>query len=780
MAIGEKAAALVAILALTLASPGQAKLSPSDSEPRCPEGMKDFCAPPGKAAALSGQGEDMPPQQTDSSSPLQVEAPRVQAAQVPDRPPEVVKNGAHFMLMDQTGLMPQGDNTGLGLYRDDTRFLKTWDIKLNAQRLTRLYGRTDDGYGARYLYSNKNDDRKGYELPNQRILVEREIVITDALYEKIKLDNFDTRERHLELSISYGNDFADMFEVRGFDRRHRGSNLPETVDSSGRHVVLGYKGQDGKVMCTQITFEGMKPDELGKGTAQFRVVLKPRQAAVLYVRVATESGAQAFLPETFSEQKRLAARQYEDWRAQGATIATDNTAFNQLLERSYRDIYMLRQPTPRGMCIAAGIPWFCVAFGRDQEVTSLETLPLLPGITRQTLALLAEYQGGKDDPYTDEKPGRIMHELRLGEMARLREIPFVPYYGTVDATPLWLVLLGEYVEWTGDLEFARAHWSNVEAALRYLERETENGFLTYGKQKTALSNQGWKDSEDSVMYENGDLARPPIALCEAQGYLYHAWLTTSELARRLGKESQAGDLESKAKGLKARFQSSFWDQSHNYVALALDGEGRQCKVVSSNPGHLLFTGILSSQQASAVAQRLLDQDEFCGWGIRTLSSSAAAYNPMSYHDGSVWPHDNAIIASGLSRLGRTDACARLADGLFKVAQHEPNLRLPELFCGFAYPEGPVWYPVACSPQAWAAGSMFMTLSSCLGLKPDASKRTLRVINPVLPQAVSRVDIKGLRIGKDKLDLHFVRSGKKIFCTASSLPSGFSLRSGDQQ
>ncbi|HEY9717309.1 MAG TPA: amylo-alpha-1,6-glucosidase, partial [Trichormus sp.] len=330
-------------------------------------------------------------------------------------------------------------------------------------------------------------------------------------------------------------------------------------------------------------------------------------------------------------------------------------------------------------------------------------------------------------------------------------------------TPLWVVLLGHYVQTTDDLEFARTHWHNVKSALSYLDEHIKaTGYLSYGgKPGAALSNQGWKDSYDSVMYHDGKLATAPIAICEAQGYVYAAWRSAAQLAQRLGKDDEAKALTAKADDFQSRFQKDFWNEKLCFIALALDGKGKQCDVVASNPGHLLFTGILTPSQESAVADRLVQSDMFSGWGIRTLCSQESAYNPLSYHDGSVWPHDNAIIAGGLgnSRLMHTDYANKVLSSLLAVAQREPDWRLPELFCGFPrdYSDKPVSYPVSCSPQAWAAGSVFLALQGALGLSVDAQQGAVHVNNPCLPDGVSRLEIGHLRAGKNGFKLVFTRS-----------------------
>jgi glycogen debranching enzyme len=469
---------------------------------------------------------------------------------------------------------------------------------------------------------------------------------------------------------------------------------------------------------------------------------------------------------TFESQKAAVESEYQEWRNTGTIIETDNADFNKLCERNFKDLFILRQPTPKGECLSAGIPWFTVAFGRDQDITAHETLPILPDMTREILSVLASYQGTKSDDVTEERPGRILHELRLGEMARCKEIPFRPYYGTVDATPLWLSLLSQYVQWSGDLDFARKLWPNVESALAYLDSETaDSPYLVYGKKKGALSNQGWKDSVDSVMYSNGELAKPPIALSEVQGYLYEAWHRTAALAKQLGHAELSDKLSAKADALQKRFQSDFWMPESHYMAEALDGDGKQCNVISSNPGHTMAAGINTEAQNLQLADKIYHADMNSGWGIRTLSAAERAYNPLSYHDGSIWPHDNAMVIEGLCQVGRKKEAGILSGGIFKAALSQPDYRLPELFCGFSqnYSDKPIWYPVSCSPQAWAAGSMFLMLESMLGLRADALHNTLYVSSPLLPPYLKSVTMRHVRVGANSVDLQFTRQGAVTKC-----------------
>lgn len=711
-------------------------------------------------------------------------------AENPSQDRIVIKNGAHFLIMNDQGMMPlsRGVPAPFGLFRDDTRYMSAWQIYINKTHPRLLARDIASGFQAEFVYGNPKVDG----LPEQSVLITRSVVIEDRLCEKLAVTNYHSKAVDVEIAIVLDSDFADMFEVRGAKRPARGTSDSVVVSDVrngkgrgkrsgsaeivGKRLVYAYRGLDGSVMRSTIELRsGNVVPSFESGAAVFKLHLKPHQQHVIESSVVTHADAaidgvsfvndkSAARARSFEDVQKRAVEGFEKWRESGATITTGDTAFNGILERAMRDLYILRQPTPKGICIGAGTPWFAAAFGRDQAVTALQMLHVQPSIAREVIEVLAAYQGKRHDDYTEERPGKILHELRLGEMARLGEIPFKPYYGTVDATPLWLMLVTRYVAATGDMDLVRKLWPNIQAALDFLDREVgRTGYLTYGgRAGAALANQGWKDSGDSIMYSDGKLARAPIALCEPQGYLYEAWARLVGIASELGETRLAEHLARKAKALRIRFHNDFWMPEHDYIALALDRDGEQCDVVSSNPGHLLSTGILFASRAQLVARKLMSPEMFCGWGIRTLAEGQAAYNPMSYHNGSVWPHDNGFAVEGLCALGRTMQDAhRVLHGLFMAAQHQPDQRLPELFCGFSNPQtqGPIRYPVSCVPQAWAAGTMFQIVTACLGIEVRPDK--LRIVEPAVPAWLGSIEVKGLRVGKGRVDLRFdtVNGGK---------------------
>jgi glycogen debranching enzyme len=456
-----------------------------------------------------------------------------------------------------------------------------------------------------------------------------------------------------------------------------------------------------------------------------------------------------------------------DWSLQVTQIRSDNRAFNQVIERAEQDIFLLRQTFGKDKALSAGVPWFSTLFGRDSLIAASQTLILDPTIARQTLHVLAQYQGKTDDNWREEEPGKILHELRMGEMARCHEIPHTPYYGTVDATPLWLMLYAEHYAWTYDRETLDRLWLNALAAMDWIDRNLQDtGYLSYDKRsKRGLVNQGWKDSSDCIINRQGQIAKGPIALCEVQAYVYAAKVRLSEIARLKKRLDLADRWQEEANDLKIRFNRDFWMEDQDYCALALDGEGKPVDSITSNPGHCLHLGLLTTERAHSVAERLRAPDMFNGWGIRTLSSLSPAYNPMGYHIGSVWPHDNGLTAMGLRSLGFVDQSLEVAQGLIDMTLDQPYQRPPELFCGYERNgEGsPVQYPVACSPQAWATGTIYQLLHMMVNLVPDAPSNYLRIIDPALPESINRLSLQNLRVGQTLLDLEFERSNTTTAC-----------------
>jgi glycogen debranching enzyme len=492
------------------------------------------------------------------------------------------------------------------------------------------------------------------------------------------------------------------------------------------------------------------------------VSLGARAQETLFVSVACE---QAGNRPVLSHDAAMAAAT-RSWNGPkgttGCRYSTSNEQFNDWLNRSTADFQMMVTETPSGPYPYAGVPWFSAPFGRDGIITALQTLVVAPAVARGVLSYLADTQATERNAEQDAEKGKILHETRKGEMAALGEVPFGRYYGSVDSTPLFVMLAGAYYERTGDRAYAESIWPNVDRALRWMDDSGDidgDGFIEYERHSSqGLVQQGWKDSQDSVFHEDGEAAPSPIALCEVQGYAYAARRSGAMLANLAGDKSRAAELSAAAEQLRGRFEQSFWCEDRGTYALALDGHKRPCKVRTSNAGHCLYTGIVSPERAKSLAATLLADDSFSGWGVRTVAGSEVRYNPMSYHNGSVWPHDTAIVLAGLARYGYREESTRLLTGLFDASIFVDLHRLPELFCGFHRRpgEGPTLYPVACSPQAWATGAVFMALEACLGMSIDAVQRRVTFSHPRLPGWLESVRIFDLAVGAASLDLQLER------------------------
>jgi glycogen debranching enzyme len=533
-------------------------------------------------------------------------------------------------------------------------------------------------------------------------------------------------------------------------------------------VQFSYLGQDGIVRQTRVELSP-QPDRLevvgDRVEVEFRLLLAPHQTRLISITLSPVIDGVGPPMIEFDAAVHELRRSYEDWERESTHIVTDNELFDQLLMRGLRDLRALYTPYDGSGVLAAGIPWYVAVFGRDALIASHQLLTINPRAARDALRLLAKYQGTKDDPWRDEEPGKILHEIRRGELAGAGLIPHTPYYGSVDATPLFVILYVQYFRWTGDMAFARELLPNVKAALDWIDTwgdKDGDGFVEYeSRSPVGIRNQGWKDSWDSIVHADGHLAEPPIALVEVQGYVYLAKQRVADVFDVLGDHDRAASLRREALALKLRFNQEFWMEDEKYFCAALDKDKRQVRTVMSNPGHGLYCDIIDEDKAEHVARRLLQPDMFSGWGIRTMSKSAVAYNPMSYHNGSVWPHDNALIAAGLKRYGFIKATNRVVTAIFDAAIHADYMRLPELFCGFTRrtPNQPVGYPVACSPQAWAAGSPLLMLQAILGVSARAHENMLTINKPHLPPWLNQVELRNLRVGSSMISMVFHRDGE---------------------
>jgi glycogen debranching enzyme len=654
-----------------------------------------------------------------------------------------------------------------GIFFQDTRHLSRLELRIGRMRPLLLSSsiQEENVLLTVDLTNPDMDLASGQQLPRGILHLHRHKVLADAAcFERITAGNYGQVPVDVELNLFYAADFLDMFEVRGQKRLERGVSLPEETGAAS--TTLSYKGLDNILRRTRITCS-IASCTFGAGHLSLPIHLEPHAELTFFVdacceaddEVAICSGYDAAVHE-LTEQRR--ASPLADFH-----IYTANEQFNDWANRSLADLQMLLVSTPLGFYPYAGVPWFATVFGRDGIVTALQLLYAAPQIARGVLAFLADTQATSRDPERDAEPGKILHELRKSEMARLREVPFERYYGTVDATPLFLVLAAAYYERTMDLEFLRDIWPNLEAALEWIDQygDTDgDGFVEYSRRaSTGLLQQGWKDSQDSVFHSDGSLARGPIALCEVQSYVYAARLGVATVAAALGHRSIADAQRQKAGELRSRFDAAFWCEDLSMFAMALDGEKRPCRVRSSNAGQTLFSGIPLPARVRPLINELLSARLFSGWGVRTVATDEKRYNPMSYHNGSIWPHDNALIAYGALNSREKQLPMRILLGMLDLSMHLELHRLPELVCGFARRsgEGPTLYPVACSPQAWAAGTCFLLLQSCLGLSIRARESRIYLRHTALPEALPRVEIRNLRVGDASIDLAFERHAHSV-------------------
>ncbi len=698
----------------------------------------------------------------------------------------VLKQGDTFAIFDHYGDIKPVGLREEGVYHHDTRYCSSLILKLGRTRplvLSSLVERDN----ARLVVDLTNPDMTigdGPMIPHGTVHIRRtKFLWAGACYEQIQVRNYGPRRLALQLALHVDADFADVFEVRGARRAQRGRRLAAEVGEGT--ITHAYQGLDGVLRRARFTGSPV-PDRISEHDLRFELSLAPREQCAVQLVISCESeraapGAPASpasssgagaasgdgaarpsrpaLGAALRASRRAIQRAEVGW----AGIYTSNETFNEWINRSNADLRMMVTQTPHGPYPHAGVPWFSTPFGRDGIITAMECLWVSPPMARGVLAFLAATQADADDVGADAEPGKIIHEMRRGEMAAAGEIPFGQYYGSVDATPLFVMLAGAYYQRTGELEFIREIWPNIERALQWIEERSDtdgDGFTEAVKRRQdGLDQQGWKDSHDSVFHADGAGAEGPIALCEVQAYIFAAQRSAADLAEALGLGDRAGALRASAEGMRIRFEEAFWRPEMATYAMALDGRKRPCDVRSSNAGHCLFAGIADPQRARLCAQTLLNESGYSGWGVRTLASSEVRYNPMSYHNGSIWPHDNAIIAAGLARYGLKDGALRVLTGIFDTSLFVHLHRLPELFCGFGRRPGasPTLYPVACSPQAWAAGAVHMLLQACLGLEVDAPRRTLRFQEPRLPPFLERVDISDLRVGEASISVRLTRT-----------------------
>lgn len=688
-------------------------------------------------------------------------------ASIADTGARILKHGDTFAVFDRHGdIRPLGFENQ-GIFHEGTRFLSRWKLLVN-------------GESPLLLSSNVREDNDflivdltnpPLPLPDGRIvqqgtihLVRTIFLLDNNCFERIEISNFGLEPVALLIGMEFRADYVDLFEIRGNTRKQTGTvGEPAVLPDE---VILSYDGLDSVHRQTQVHFS-VTPSKITRDRAIFEIELKPREEKVVDCRIVYTAGDKKIQEQNFGRAFDVVHAAYKRYRENLAEIETSNPQFNEWVVRSRADLHLLLTRTPAGPYPYAGIPWFSCIFGRDGIITALEMLWIHPEIARGVLAYLASRQAKDFDPAKDAEPGKILHEERKGEMVSRGEVPFGSYYGSIDSTPLWLVLAGHYFERTADKDFIAQLWPNIERALEWIEKYGDcdgDGFVEYCRRATGgLGNQGWKDADDSVFHADGTLAKAPIALCEVQGYVYEAKLKAARMAEALGHGGRADELRQAARDLKQRFHEAFWSEEIGSYAIALDGNKKRCCVRSSNAGQCLFTGIAQPEAAAKIKDALMNDQFFSGWGVRTIAASEARYNPMSYHNGSIWPHDNALIAYGLARYGFKDAATRVLSALFDASQFMELDRLPELYCGFERRdgEGPTLYPVACNPQAWSSAAVFFVLQAALGARVDAASHRLHFDNPHLPDSIQRLEIRNLNINSSVADISLIRYDGRV-------------------
>jgi glycogen debranching enzyme len=681
--------------------------------------------------------------------------------------PRTLKHGDTFALFNPSGDLSAMPGSPEGLYHEDTRFLSLLRLSVEGQAPLLLSSTVQSNNAVLDAELTNPDFGCGdaLRLAKDTIHVSRmKFLWNAACYEVLGVRNFGERRERIQLTLEYDADFADLFEVRGFARKTRG-RVEARVEAPDC-VRFRYAGLDGIARATELVFEPA-PSALERNRAVFDLDLEAKQRRAIIV------GVHCRVQERPSERRvlvaaRRARRALRDATRRAAAVVTSNHMANAVLCRSMADISMLVTDTEHGPYPYAGVPWFSTAFGRDGLITALELLWIDAELARGVLRYLAANQATTEDPAKDAEPGKILHETRKCELARLGEVPFERYYGSIDSTPLFVAVAGLYWQYTGDRKTIDAIWPNIQAALAWLDRYGDcdgDGFVEYRRRSSGgrLVNQGWKDSSDAIFHEDGRLAEGPIALCEVQGYVYLAKTLAAKMAAARNEAVLASRLADEARDLRERFERAFWDDALGMYVLALDGDKRPCRVRSSNAGQVLLSGIASPERAALAAEQLASRDFFTGWGLRTIGSRERRYNPASYHNGSVWPHDNALIALGLARYGHSALVEQLTTALFTAAAQMDLHRLPELFCGMRKrrDKGPILYPVACAPQAWAAAAPLALLQACLGLEIDAAAKTVRLTHPHLPKMLDSVEIRNLRVAGAPLDLLLRRHGSHV-------------------
>jgi glycogen debranching enzyme len=679
-------------------------------------------------------------------------------------------DGKTFLSTTVAGdIMPPGA-PDVGFFHDDTRFLSRLELRVDGYRTVVLSSSTEQTFASQIeLTTGKSTMRETYEIPENTVHIRREqLLSSETLFDNFSFENFNFHELELSIELAYEADFMDVFQVRGVARQKLGHYFQPIVGKDS--IVFHYNGLD-RVSRETVIHLSPEPDSVDGTTARWKLRLPPFRRFELQTTIVphVEGKRSRSIQPDFAQQLRIRREALAEWASRSTSFSSNNGIFSQMIETCKGDFHALQIPEAKERVIAAGIPWFATMFGRDSIIAAYQSLMLNPQLAVETLRVLAMHQGKEKNDWRDEEPGKILHEYREGEMTRAGEMPFGPYYGSVDATPLWLILLSETFNWTADEQLVKDMLPHAYRALEWIDLYGDldgDGFVEYQRRShKGLANQGWKDSWDAIMHSDGEVAKTPIALCEVQGYVYEAKFRMASLLRSFGDTKTADRLKKEAAEMAKRFEKAFWMPKLGFYAMALDRDKRQTQVISSNPGQLLFTRMLPQERARTVTQRFMRDDMFSGWGWRTMSRDERVFNPLSYHRGSIWPHDNSLIAHGMSLYEFREPANQLFNALFQAALKFRDYRLPELFCGIERREhdDPVQYPVSCSPQAWASGTVFLLLMSVLGIRPSAPRKEINIVNPSLPDFLDHLSIRNMRVGNSRIGLDFNRHGDRTFC-----------------
>jgi glycogen debranching enzyme len=679
-------------------------------------------------------------------------------------------DGKTFLSTTVSGDIVPSGAPDVGFFHEDTRFLSHMELRIGGQPVIVLSSSTERTFVSQIELTTAGMKlRDSFDVAENTIHIRRHQLLNGKLlFDRFTFANFNRTALELSIEIAFDADFADVFQVRGTNHTVHGQHYkPVARDSS---LAFVYRGLDGILRQTRIDVSP-RPTLMGEKKLQWQINLLPSQQAEIQITILPIVGEtlEDRADPNFTESLRDRRSRYAEWEKSSTRFSTNQSIFNVAVANAVGDFHALQIRDNGQRIIAAGIPWFATVFGRDSLIAAYQTLVLNPNLALDTLRVLARHQAKEYSDWQDEEPGKILHEYRNGEMTRSGQMPFGPYFGTIDATPLFLILLSETYNWTANEDEVRELLPAAYAALEWIDRYADldgDGLFEYQRRSPkGLVNQSWKDSWDANLREDGTPAPSPIAPVEVQGYIYDAKYRMSSLLRSFGDPARAEKLKKEAADLAKRIDKAYWMPDRSFFAMCVDGEKKQVKSIGSNPGHLLFSRAVSRERSRAIVNRLMRDDMFSGWGWRTLSLEDPTFNPLSYHRGSVWPHDNSLIAHGMALNEFRSPALRVLTSLFEAAVNFRDYRLPELFCGVQRREHdePVHYPVSCSPQAWASGAWFLTLSSVLGIRPSAPRKVLNIINPQLPEWLDYLQIRNLRIGKSRVALDFTRQRDRTFC-----------------